>query len=57
MKHEFDFERIKESAEKLGLTVRKCGPGEVGGLYVRSSDGTRRELTMSDMFPEWEEDG
>ncbi|MDZ5669119.1 hypothetical protein P9D80_03450 [Bacillus spizizenii] len=56
MKYEFDFERIKENAEKLGLTVRKCGPGEVGGLFVTSSDGTKRELTMADMFPEWEED-
>ncbi|WP_164071358.1 hypothetical protein [Bacillus altitudinis] len=51
----FDAKKLEETYGHLGLTVRKCEPGEVGGIFVKSSDGSKREVTMEDLFPGWED--
>ncbi|MFL6977083.1 hypothetical protein R7M47_05410 [Bacillus inaquosorum] len=51
-KFEFDSERIKENARKYGAEVRDCEPGEVGGVYIIGEDGTKREATIEDLFPQ-----
>lgn len=50
-----DIKKLEETYGHLGLTVRKCEPGEVGGIFVKSSDGSKREITMEDLFPGWED--
>lgn len=51
----FDAKNFEDNYGQLGLTVRKCDPGEVGGIFVKSSDGSKREVTMEDLFPGWED--
>lgn len=55
MERTFDIKKLEETYGHLGLTVQKCEPGEVGGIFVKESDGTKREITMEDLFPGWED--
>ncbi|WP_235046696.1 hypothetical protein [Bacillus safensis] len=55
MAETFDAKKFEDNYGQLGLTVRKCDPGEVGGIFVKSSDGSKREVTMEDLFPGWED--
>ncbi|WP_157774429.1 hypothetical protein [Bacillus altitudinis] len=54
MAETFDVKKLEETYGHLGLTVRKSEPGEVGGIFVKASDGSKREVDMEDLFPEWE---
>ncbi|MHC2451221.1 hypothetical protein ACUXP3_001822 [Bacillus altitudinis] len=55
MERTFDVKNLEEKYGHLGLTVRNCEPGEVGGIFVKASDGTKREVTIDDLFPGWED--
>ncbi|MCA6607508.1 hypothetical protein [Bacillus safensis] len=55
MERTFDVKKLEEKYGHLGLTVCKCEPGEVGGIFVKADDGTKREVTMDDLFPGWED--
>ncbi|MDF4200398.1 hypothetical protein [Bacillus subtilis] len=48
MKFKFDNGKIFASAEKLGIDVKKdlLNPG----IFVESSEGEKKELTMDDLF-------
>ncbi|MEX3912896.1 hypothetical protein AB4672_13950 [Bacillus paralicheniformis] len=47
----FDRDRIIQDAKKLGIEVREVAPGE-GGVFIQEEDGSERELTTFDLFPE-----
>ncbi|MEK5308376.1 hypothetical protein [Bacillus sp. FSL M8-0326] len=55
MAETIDIKKLEETYGHLGLTVRECEPGEIGGIFVKSGDGSKREVTMEDLFPEWED--
>ncbi|QLI77096.1 hypothetical protein [Bacillus pumilus] len=55
MDRTFDVKKLEEKYGHLGLTVRKCEPGGVGGIFIKESDGSKREITMEDIFPGWED--
>ncbi|MEC3668945.1 hypothetical protein ABEX89_08530 [Bacillus velezensis] len=49
---EFNNERIKESAKKLGVKMRHDDPGVKGSFYIVNEDGTEREASADDLFTE-----
>jgi len=50
----FDRDRIIQGAKELGIEVREVAPGE-GGVFIQEEDGSERELTTFDLFPEAKE--
>lgn len=49
---EFNNERIKESAKKLGIKMRNNNPDEKDSLCIINEDGTEREASAEDLFME-----
>ncbi|MCU9958550.1 hypothetical protein BJQ92_00019 [Bacillus licheniformis] len=50
----FDIDHIIKVAKELGIEVREVAPGE-GGVFIKEEDGSERELTTFDLFPETKE--
>ena len=50
----FDIDHIIKVAKELGIEVREVAPGE-GGVFIQEEDGSERELTTFDLFPEVKE--
>ncbi|TWM99321.1 hypothetical protein [Bacillus licheniformis] len=50
----FDIDHIIKVAKELGIEVREVAPGE-GGVFIQEEDGSERELTTFDLFPETKE--
>ncbi|MEC0487971.1 hypothetical protein ABE068_05755 [Bacillus glycinifermentans] len=50
----FDRDRIIQYAKEIGIEVREVAPGE-GGVFIQEEDGSERELTTFDLFPETKE--
>ncbi|KYC77842.1 hypothetical protein B4090_4010 [Bacillus licheniformis] len=50
----FDIDHIIKVAKELGIEVREVAPGE-GGVFIKEEDGSERELTTFDLFPEAKE--